>query len=256
MLNAKAPDGARVALVTGSGRGIGRGVALALARDGIDIVINDLPNRAEADAVKAEVEALGRRALVVRADVSDRAQVEAMVKTAVDHFGRLDILVANAARSIRRPFIELTWDEAWATFSVTLFGVWHTCQFGAQQMVRQGWGGKIIIIGSIQGELPVVGSTAYNTCKAGIIHFGVTLANEMAPHRINVNVINPGWIDTPGERAFFSEAEMQRGGERIPWGRLGTPDDIGRMAAYLASDQADYITGSVLKVDGGLSMWM
>jgi glucose 1-dehydrogenase len=244
----------RVALVTGAARGIGRGIALALAADGVDIVVNDFAHMDLAHSVVDEIRALGREAIAVQADVSNRDQVEAVVHQAVDHFGRLDIAVANAARSLRKPFIDLTWDEAMATFSVALFGVWHTCQFAARQMVRQGEGGKIIIIGSVHAEIPVRNSATYNTCKAGVNHLAATLANELAEHRINVNVINPGWIDTPGERAFFSEEEIRLGGERIPWGRLGTIEDMGRVATFLASPAADYVTGATLRADGGFAL--
>lgn len=240
----------RVALVTGGARGIGRAVALGLAQDGYDIVLADLLV-AEAQATAREIEALGRQALAVETDVADRDQVEALVKDATTRFGRLDVAVANAARSIRRSFIDLTWEEAWATFSVTLFGVWHTCQFAARQMVRQGEGGKIIIIGSVHAERPYRQSTAYNVAKSGVTALGATLAGELAPHRINVNVIHPGWTDTPGERAHFSEADIQAGGARIPWGRLARPDEIASVARFLCSDAAEYVTGATFRIDGG-----
>ena len=111
--------------------------------------------------------------------------------------------------------------------------------------------GKIVIISSVQSEVAAEGSAAYNMAKAAINHFASTLAAELAESRINVNVITPGWIDTPGERSFYSEEEIQEGGKQLPWGRIGTPRDIGKAVAYLASDDADYVTGSILKVDGG-----
>ena len=245
----------RVALVTGGARGIGRAAALALAEAGADVVLVDLLED-QAQSVAREIEALGRRALVQRADVSDRAQVERAVQAAVAHFGRLDITVANAARSIRRRFIELSWEDAWATFSVTLFGVWHTCQFAAQHMVRQGQGGKIVIISSIMSELATPDSAAYNSAKAALNELGRTVANELTEHHINVNIIQPGWIDTPGERLFFSGEEMREGGQRMPWGRLGQPEEIGRLVRFLASPEADYMTGSIVRMDGGLIMQM
>lgn len=245
------PLAGRVALVTGGARGIGRSIALALAESGADLVLVDLLE-AQAREVAAEIEGLGRRALALHANVADRAQLETAFQTAVAHFGRLDIAVANAAKSIRKPFIDLTWEEAQAAFGVTLFGVWHTCQFAAQQMVRQGQGGKIIITSSIMSDRATPGSSAYNAAKAALNSIGHTLAMELAEHRINVNVIHPGWIDTPGERNHFSEEEIQHGGERIPWGRLGHPDEIGRLARFLASPESDYMTGSIVRMDGGL----
>ena len=245
----------RVALVTGAARGIGRATALALAEAGADIVLADVLDD-QAQGVAREIEALGRRALVQRVDVTDRAQVEGAVQAAVDQLGRLDIAVANAARSIRRPFIEQSWDDAWATFSVTLFGVWHTCQFAARHMVRQGQGGKIVIISSIMSELAVPESAAYNAAKAALNELGRTVANELAEHHINVNVVQPGWIDTPGERAFATEEELQAAGPRMPWGRLGQPEEIGRLVRFLASPEADYMTGSIVRMDGGLILRM
>lgn len=150
--------------------------------------------------------------------------------------------------------IDADWSHVLETLQVSQFGVFHTCQFGARHLVRQGTGGKIIIISSVHAEIPVPGSAGYNMAKAAITHLGGTLAAELTPHRINVNTIFPGWIDTPGERAFATEEEIQAGGEKIPWGRLGTPADIGGVAAFLASADADYITGSTLRVDGGYSL--
>ncbi|MFN8497082.1 MAG: SDR family oxidoreductase [Anaerolineae bacterium] len=249
-----APFAGRVALVTGAARGIGRAAALALAEAGADVAVNDVAHLDALDALAAEVAALGRRALVCPGDVADAAQVANAVDRTVAAFGRLDIAVANAARSIRKPFIELTWDEAWATFSVTLFGVWHTCQAAARQMVAQGQGGKIVIVGSVQAETPVAGATAYGTSKAGITHLAEILAVELAPHRINVNVIHPGWTDTPGERDHYSEADLKRAGLTLPWGRLAQPEEIGRVIRFLASDEAEYMTGAAVRVDGGFTL--
>ncbi len=241
----------KVALVTGASRGIGRGCALCLAEEGADVLVNYRTHADEAAAVTAAIEAMGRRAMVYQADVAERSQVQAMVDAAVQRFGRLDIVVANAAYSIRRRVIETSWDEVLRTISVSQFGVFHTCQFAVQHMVKQGQGGKVIIISSIQAELPAVTSAAYNMAKAAINHFGMTLANEMTRYRINVNVINPGWIDTPGERAFATDEQIAAAAKDMPWGRLGTERDIGRAVVFLASADADYITGSTLRVDGG-----
>jgi glucose 1-dehydrogenase len=248
----------QVALITGASRGIGRGIALALAEQGADLVINYRTHPDEAEEVAAAARSLGRRALVWQADVADRSAQEAMFAAAVDHFGHVDIAVANAAYSIRELVIEAKWEHVLRTIEVSQFGVFHTCQLAAQQMVRQGVpagrrsAGKIIVISSVHAEMPVPTSAAYNMSKAAINHLVSTMAVELASHHVNVNVINPGWIDTPGERAFFSEEEIAEGGKRLPWGRLGTVEEIGRAAAYLAGDEADYVTGTMLRVDGGL----
>jgi glucose 1-dehydrogenase len=243
----------KVALVTGAARGIGRGIALCLAEEGANIVVNDLPpgQGSGARGTAEEVEALGRQALAYHADISDHDQVAALFAAGVAHFGRIDIVVANAALSIREPVLEARWEHVLRTLEVTQFGAFHTCQAAAQQLVKQGGGGKIVIIGSILAEIPFARSSAYNMAKAAVNHLGRTLAAELAAHRINVNVVNPGYIDTPGERNFATEEQIQRAARSIPWGRIGTPRDIGRAVAYLASDDADYVTGSVLVVDGG-----
>jgi glucose 1-dehydrogenase len=248
----------KVALITGAARGIGRGIALCLAEEGADIVANDLPpvDGLGARETVRDVEQFGRRALAYDADISDREQVAALFAAGVAHFGHIDIVVANAAFSVREPVVEARWEDVLRTIEVTQFGVFHTCQAAAQQMVRQGHGGKIVIIGSILAEIPFANTSAYNMAKAAVNHLGRTLAAELAAHRINVNVVNPGYIDTPGERKFATEEQLRRVARNIPWGRLGTPRDIGRAVAYLASDDADYVTGSVLQVDGGYKLGM
>jgi glucose 1-dehydrogenase len=246
----------KVALVTGASRGIGRGVALSLAAEGADVVVNYYQHAQEAADVVRAIEGMGRRALHWQADVSDRAGVEQMVRGTVSDLGSLDIVVANAGFSIREPVIEADWTHVERVLAVNQHGVFHTCQLSARQMVRQSEagraGGKIVIISSVLAEIPAAGSAAYNMAKAAINHLGRTLAAELAPWRINVNVVNPGLIDTPGERRYATEQELQTRARQIPWRRLGTAEDVGRVAAFLASDDADYVTGATLRVDGGL----
>jgi len=244
----------KIALVTGANRGIGRGAAICLAEEGADVLVNYRTHAAEAAEVVTEIEGLGRRAMAWRADVSDRAKMEEMFHGAVKHFGRIDIVVANAASSIRQTVVEAQWEDFQHTVSVTQFGVFHTCQFAAQHMVERGKGGKIIVISSIHAEFPFARSGAYNMSKAGINHLARTMAGELAQYRINVNVINPGWIDTPGERAYTSEDVMKKAALNIPWKRMGTIRDIGRCVVFLASEDSDYMTGSVMRVDGGFML--
>jgi glucose 1-dehydrogenase len=250
----------KVALVTGAARGIGRGIALCLAEEGAHVVVNDLPpgdrpGAADAAGTAAEIAAMGRRSLAHYADVSDREAVAGLFAAATQ-FGQIDIVVANAALSIRQPIIEASWEGVLRTIEVTQFGVYHTCQAAAQHMAARGGPGKIIIIGSILADIPMPTSAAYNMAKAAVNHLGRTLAAELTQYQVNVNVINPGYIDTPGERAFASEEQIQRTAMQLPWGRLGTPHDIGRAAAFLASDDADYVTGTILQVDGGYKLAM
>jgi glucose 1-dehydrogenase len=241
----------KVAFVTGANRGIGRGCAIELAREGADVAINYRRHGEEAEAVAAEVRALGRRAIVLQGDVSDRARDEAIVAEIVAQFGRLDILVANAAYSTRVPFLEMTPEMLQRTLDVVVGGTFHCSQFAARQMVRQGEGGSIVVISSVHAVLPIPNAVAYNTAKAGLNHMSRTMAAELSPHRIRVNVIEPGWTDTPGERAFFSEEQIREDGKRLPWGRMGTAQEIGWGAAFLAGPRAEYITGSILRIDGG-----
>lgn len=253
----------KVALITGAARGIGQGIALCLAEEGADIVVNDLSptagsNIEDARGTVEAIEVLGRQALVHYADVSDREQVAEMFVAAVAHFGHIDIVVANAATTIRELVIKARWENVLRTLEVTQFGVFHTCQVAAQQMVVQTAqgrpGGKIIIISSVLANIPLITSAPYNMAKAAVAQLGRTLAAELAEYRINVNIIYPGWIDTPGERIINTEEELRNAVKHIPWGRMGLPRDIGRAVVYLASDDADYVTGTILKVDGGFTL--
>lgn len=244
----------KVAFVTGANSGIGRGIALCLAEEGADIAIVDIQPATECEDVAQEILALGQRARTWQTDVSDREQVSEAVKGALEHFGRLDIAVAGPAYNYRELVIEAEWESVQRSLAVTQLGVFHTCQLAARRMVLQREGGKVIIVSSIHAEVPFARSAVYNMAKAGINQFAATLANELARDHINVNVIEPGWIDTPTERKLNREEDLRLGAERIPWGRLGTPRDIGLCAAFLASEDADYITGACVRIDGGYTL--
>lgn len=242
----------KVALITGASRGIGRGCALEMARAGADVAINYYSHGEEAEAVAEQVRGLGREALVWQADVADRQAVEEMVAAVAQRLGHLDIVVCNAYYSKREPFLEIGMEGMRRTLEVSLWGAFHAAQLGARQMVRQGRGGSILFISSVHAFIPVPTALAYNAAKAGMNHMAATIAAELLEHHIRANVIEPGWIDTPGERKFASEEQIREGGKKLPWGRLGTAEDIGRAATFLCSDAADYITGEVMRVDGGL----
>ena len=241
----------KIALVTGGGRGIGKGCALELARRGADVVLNDRPGSPDLETAAAEIRELGRTCHFVPADVFSRTGCEEVVNTAMELAGRIDILISNPAYSRRKPFLEYDPEDFERTIQGTLTSGFHISQLVARQMVQRGGGGKIVFISSVQAELPLSFCVAYGAAKAGLNHMMRTISVELSGHRINVNAIEPGWIDTPGEHDTFDEETIAREGKMLPWGRMGKPEDIGRAAAFLASEDADYITGSVLPVDGG-----
>jgi glucose 1-dehydrogenase len=242
----------KTALVTGAARGIGRGCAIELAKSGADVAVNDLERTPQAEAVVAEIEAMGRRSVLVEGNVFERSSCESVVAAAKSALGCIHILVSNPAYQRRAEFLDFDPGTFGKVIEGTLIGGFHMSQLVARHMVERGRGGKIIFISSCHVHIPYARSAPYNAAKAGLNHMALTIAGELFPHRINVNVIEPGWIDTPGEHEAFSEEALAKAGESLPWGRLGTPEDIGKAAAFLASDDADYITGATLRVDGGI----
>lgn len=241
----------KVALVTGAGRGIGLGCAEQLARAGADIILNDRPGSEDVANAKNIIESHGVRCLVLEANIFERSGCEQLVDKAMEQWNRIDILVSNPAYSIRCNFLEYTPQDFEDVIRGTLTSGFHMGQLVARTMVHRNSGGKLIFISSVHAHMPYARSVAYNAAKAGLNHMAKTMAVELVQHRINVNCIEPGWIDTPAEVKTFGRDAMDREASQLPWGRLGTPQDIGNAAVFLASDQSDYMTGSVLRVDGG-----
>ncbi len=241
-------------LVTGASQGIGRGCAVQLAKAGANVGINYRSHAEAAEEVAAEVRALGRKAVLLPCDVSDAAAVEQMVKDFVAEMGQLHGAVSNAAYSDRERMVTADMAGFERTINVTMWGAFHCVRTAAQTMIKQGNGGSIVVIGSPHAVIPVPSSMAYNMAKAAIDHMTRTAAIELAPERIRVNVIHPGWIDTPGERKFFTDEELAEGAKNVPWGRLGQPEEIGRLVTFVMSDACDYMTGSTLLMDGGISL--
>ena len=244
----------RNALVTGASRGIGRAVALGLAREGANVAINFRSHPDEAEKVAEEVRALGRKAILVQADVADLAAVESIVQQTADAFGSLDHFVSNAAYSDRQLMVEADMTGFRRTIDVTMWGAFNGLRSSAIQMIKQGKGGSIVIVSSPHAAIPIPTAMAYNMAKAAIDHMARTAAIELVNHRIRVNTFYPGWIDTPGERKFFSEEQLKVGGENLPWKRLGTPEEIAKGILFSLSDDADYMTGSIMTMDGGVSL--
>jgi glucose 1-dehydrogenase len=245
----------KIAFVSGAARGMGQGIAVSLAAEGADLALNDIASPEEAQETLDSIRRLGQQAAYWQADVGDRAAMSEIFGGLVERFGRLDICVANAGISIPEPVVDANWENVLRTIQVTQFGAFHTCQMAAKQMVMQANqgrpGGKIILISSVHEELAVRNSAAYNMAKAAVTQLGRTLAVELAQYQITVNVIHPGLTETPGTRSFTSDERLEIAATRIPLGRLGKAEDIGKAVAFLASSDADYITGVDLRVDGG-----
>jgi glucose 1-dehydrogenase len=227
---------------------------VALARAGADVAVNFRSHRDEAEAVAAEVRAAGRRALLVPGDVADEQAIQQAVDAVVAEFGRLDIAVSNAAFSHRQFLVEADMELFRRTIDVTMWGAFHLLRAAARQMVAQGGGGSIVIVSSPHAVVAVPRSMAYNMAKAAIDHMARTAAIELVDQRIRVNIVHPGWIDTPGERKFFSEQEIRETGAKLPWKRLGQPEEIARGIVFLCEPQSDYMTGSTLSIDGGITL--
>jgi len=245
----------KTAIVTGASRGIGRATALELARHGADVTVNYAAGAGPAAEVVREIEALGRRAIAFQADVAQRPAVDEMVRETVAAFGQLDILVNNAAFSIRKLFLELEAAEVERTWAVCQWGVFHASQAAARQMVRQGRGGNIVVVSSVHSFRPYPGGTAYNAAKAAVNQMAFTWAAELVPHGIRVNVIEPGWTDTPGERRYYSEERLREGAAEVPMGRLARPEEIAKGVLFLVSEEdSSYATGSCLRMDGGFAL--
>ena len=241
----------RTALVTGGGRGIGKGCALELARRGATVVINDRPASPNLQATVSEVEALGGDAIAVAEDVFSRPGCESLLSQALAQVDGIDILVSNPAYSIRGKFLDYDPEVFERVIKATLVAGFHLSQLVARHMVERGKGGKMVLISSVHAALPLQNAIAYNAAKAGLNHMALSIARELVPHKINVNVIEPGWINTPGEHETFGADYLAEQGRALPWKRLGTPADIGNAATFLSSDDADYITGTIVRVDGG-----
>jgi glucose 1-dehydrogenase len=241
----------QIAIVTGAARGIGQAIATELAALGADIAMCDLAPRCEAEAAIQAVTACGRRAFYCQADVGRRPQMESFFDETVRRLGRLDMLVNNAAINIRKPLLELDVEDVERVWSASLWGVFHCSQLAARIMTKQGDGGNIVVISSVHAVRAFPDSTAYNGAKAAVNQMARTWAAELAPHRIRVNIVEPGPVDTPGERIFRTEEQLSEFAQTMLLGRLGQPCEIAHAVAYLVSGRAAYITGTCLRVDGG-----
>ncbi|MCR4407520.1 MAG: 3-oxoacyl-[acyl-carrier-protein] reductase [Anaerolineae bacterium] len=242
----------KVAVVTGSSRGIGRAIALELARRGAKVIVNYHHNQAAATEVVDRIKAGGGEAIAVQADVSVSDEAQALIKTTLEAYGRLDILVNNAGTT-RDTLIAVMKEADWdVVINTNLKGAFNCCKAAVRPMMRQHYG-RIVNITSVAGLAGNPGQANYAAAKAGLIGFTKSLAKELGPRNITVNAVAPGYVPTD-LTADLPPDLVQKGLDMTPLGRAGTPEDIAYAVAFLVSDEASYITGQVLSVDGGLVM--
>jgi glucose 1-dehydrogenase len=242
----------QVAIITGASSGIGRATALALAHAGADVALNyfSLPDSAEETA--EQIRSLGRKALLFPVDITQPEAVELMVRETVAKLGQLNVYVSSAVYSDREPFNSANLDGFRKTIDVSMWGAYYGLRYCCDHMIRQGRGGSAVIVSSPHAQIAFPNCMAYNMAKAAIDQMARTAATELLPHKIRVNSVYPGWTDTPGERKFLDDASIRKAAAGLPWGRLATPEEVARAVLFLADPASDYITGTILHIDGGL----
>jgi len=244
----------KVILITGSDSGIGQASAVEFAKEGADIVVNYLHDVEGAQTTAASVTEAGRRSIVVRADISDENQVTDLFDQAVDAFGSIDVLMNNAGVDASgSPVAELStevWDRAIRT---NVYGPFFCCRRFAQLRIAAGGGGKILNVTSVHADNPNAGGADYDCSKGAVRMLTRTLALELAPHQINVNSLAPGMVLTPFNQAAIDDPDLlEQQVQSIPWKRAAEPSEIAKLAVFLASSDADYVTGASYVMDGGL----
>lgn len=242
----------KTALVTGASRGIGRAIALRLAAEGASVAINYAGNTAKAEETKAAIEAAGGKAALFQADVSDSAQVEQMVAAVTEAFGTIDILVNNAGITRDGLLMRMKEEDFDAVLDTNLKGIFHVTKAVSKLMMKKR-AGRIVNMASVVGIMGNAGQTNYAAAKAGVIGFTKSAAREFAARGITVNAVAPGFIATDMTAAMPEKAK-EATLAAIPLRRMGEPEDVANAVAFLVSDQASYITGQVIKVDGGMVM--
>jgi NAD(P)-dependent dehydrogenase (short-subunit alcohol dehydrogenase family) len=236
----------RVAMVTGAARGIGRSIAERLLSEGAVVIASDIRDPGSWDWTPSG------SVLALQADVSDPESVDSVITAAVDRYGRLDMAVCNAGIALSSPFLDFKLEDWRKVLSIDLDGAFICTQRAARAMVAQGGGGSIVLIGSVHGEMTFPTNSAYDVAKAGVMMLGQAAACELAPQGIRVNVVGPGFVETPMNEEFLARPGRRSEAEAlIPMGRLGRPDDVAGVVTFLLSDAARYITGSYVRCDGG-----
>ena len=243
----------KVAIVTGSDSGIGRGIAIEFAKQGATIVINYAHAKDKADEVLQTIQQNNGKAIVIQADVSQYQQAMGLIQQAVEHFGRLDIMVNNAGMEIHSAFVDVSEEQFDRVLGVDLKGAFFCAQAAAREMIKRKTPGRIINISSVHEDLPMPENVPYCCAKGGMRMLMRTICLELAPYNITVNNIGPGAFHTPIDRDVEADPEkMSALLKEIPLRRMGQPEEIGKLALYLASDAASYVTGSTFFIDGGL----
>lgn len=242
----------KIALVTGAARGIGREIALTFAREGADVIVNYQGSKQLAEEVADQIRAMGRKSIACLCNVADKEAVEKMIKDCVEEFGKIDIVVNNAGITKDNLIIKMTEQDFSDVIDVNLKGTFQVIKQAARPMIRQR-SGRIINIASVSGVLGNPGQANYSASKAGVIGLTKTMARELAGRGITVNALAPGFIETDMTKDL-SETIREKAVAGIPLGRFGKTKDIAEMAAFLASDKGDYITGQVISIDGGMAM--
>jgi len=251
------------ALVTGANSGIGKGIALCLGAEGANVVVNYVTKPETALEVVDEIKAAGGNAIALQADVSNEAQVQAMFQDMYKAFGTIDILVNNAGLQKDSPFQDMTLADWQLVLNINLTGQFLCAREAVREFLRRGIvpevskaAGKIICVSSVHEVIPWGGHVNYATSKGGIMMLMKSMAQELAPKKIRVNSIGPGAIQTPINRAAWETPEaLDKLLTLIPYGRIGQTEDIGQLAAWLASDESDYITGTTVFMDGGMTLY-
>jgi glucose 1-dehydrogenase len=243
----------KVAVITGSDSGIGRAIAIEFAREGATVVINYAHSQSKAEEVLQTIKKNNGKAIVIQADVSQYQQVAHLIQQTVQQFNRLDIMVNNAGMEIHSPFLEETEENFDRVLGVDLKGAFFGAQLAAREMVKRKTAGRIINISSVHEDLPMPGNVPYCCAKGGMRMLARTICLELAPHNITVNNIGPGAVHTPIDRDVEADPEKMKALlDEIPLHRMAQPEEVAKLALYLASDAAAYVTGATYFIDGGL----
>ncbi|MDJ1499768.1 SDR family oxidoreductase [Xanthocytophaga agilis] len=253
----------QAAIVTGSSSGIGKAIALALGKAGADVLVNYHGHAEEGEQVAEDIRAMGVKSIAIKADVSKENDVNEMFDQALKTFGRIDIVVSNSGIQKDSPLVDMTLDQWNQVINVNLTGAFLCARRAAQEFRRQGIdtsiskaAGKLIFMSSVHEVIPWGGHCNYAASKGGMMLFMKSISQELAPHKIRVNSIGPGAIQTSINKEVWTDNESkEKLLELIPYGRIGLPEDVGKVAVWLASDEADYVNGTTIFVDGGMTLY-